>query len=767
MEKNIDLFLFISCWTGLDNEWTNIASPQSASQKLCIQVIQWLKLSNIPTIFWGIEDPPLYGNFINIAKECDFIYTTAEEKVQEYQKDCLNPDVYVMPFGINPLLHNPINMNKYQFNDKVFFAGSWYNDMPERCIDMKMLFDSIIASSKELCFIDRNFAKKAKEIHNIVPSKYKRYLYPSIEHKLLQKVQKCFPWCLNVSTVKDSFTMFANRIPELQAQGRAVISNYSVSVNSTYPNIFTVFRPEEVEPIFNSLTEEELFRHRCIGIRKVMENDTYFQKLSLMLSNAGINIRLPKYKVLVVAEKITPKILKMFHAQILSEEKSLIALENFNEQIKNEYDMIAFWGDNREYEEFYLQDMIHAFKYTHSSYVTKHSFYQGGTLKEGIVHDYTDIIIDWFATLFWSADFTYEQLANITENFPLPNGYAIHPFEYISYPEVKAEKSGEYKLSVIVPCYNNGDHLWSKCFLSLKRSSMFKDMEILLIDDGSTDHYTTSIINRIAKQFPNVKTYFYPEGGSGSASRPRNHGIALSSAPYVTYLDPDNEAVFDGYASLYKKITKKHPAFIVGYMEILELRQYDYKILKNLPSYKAYPGKRLLIDRMKWMPQSMQAMIFNKQWLKDKGILLVEGALGEDTLFFYELAASADRVAMTNIPVHIYYAAVKGSSVNRISIRFFERSYKMEQAQVRSLEKHNILTEYVHQKFCYMLRNWYLGKLSKTDPASYQECLTIVYQIYQLYEPYIQEKLLTPEELKNYKAVTEIFKNNLRSNRDV
>ena len=68
-------------------------------------------------------------------------------------------------------------------------------------------------------------------------------------------------------------------------------------------------------------------------------------------------------------------------------------------------------------------------------------------------------------------------------------------------------------------------------------------MEILLIDDGSTDEETINTISDIKNKYTNVRTYSFTDGGSGTASRPRNKGIELATAKYVTYLDPDNEAI--------------------------------------------------------------------------------------------------------------------------------------------------------------------------------------------------------------------------------
>src|SRR5690606_36977201 len=117
-----------------------------------------------------------------------------------------------------------------------------------------------------------------------------------------------------------------------------------------------------------------------------------------------------------------------------------------------------------------------------------------------------------------------------------------------------------------IPIYNNGEHLEFKCFESLRRSSLFTQMEILLIDDGSTDPNTIRTVKNLAERFSNVRTYFFETGGSGSASRPRNHGLAMATADWITYLDPDNEALNDGYAKLLKLARDNGSDFAIGNM---------------------------------------------------------------------------------------------------------------------------------------------------------------------------------------------------------
>ena len=54
-----------------------------------------------------------------------------------------------------------------------------------------------------------------------------------------------------------------------------------------------------------------------------------------------------------------------------------------------------------------------------------------------------------------------------------------------------------YKISIIVAIYNNGYYLKNKCFTSLKESSIFEDLEMILVDDCSDDEETIEIIKEL------------------------------------------------------------------------------------------------------------------------------------------------------------------------------------------------------------------------------------------------------------------------------
>lgn len=90
------------------------------------------------------------------------------------------------------------------------------------------------------------------------------------------------------------------------------------------------------------------------------------------------------------------------------------------------------------------------------------------------------------------------------------------------------------KISVIVPVYNSIDCL-EKCVRSLCAQT-YADLEILLIDDGSTDG-TAALVEELAKIDSRIRIHHKENGGASSA---RNAGIALATGDYLAFADSDD-----------------------------------------------------------------------------------------------------------------------------------------------------------------------------------------------------------------------------------
>jgi glycosyltransferase involved in cell wall biosynthesis len=88
------------------------------------------------------------------------------------------------------------------------------------------------------------------------------------------------------------------------------------------------------------------------------------------------------------------------------------------------------------------------------------------------------------------------------------------------------------KVSVVIPAYNSARYI-GKTLDSVMNQS-YPELEIILVDDGSTDN-TKDVI----KPYLDKIVYFFQENSGGPAS-PRNVGVALATSNYISFLDSDD-----------------------------------------------------------------------------------------------------------------------------------------------------------------------------------------------------------------------------------
>ncbi|WP_130860477.1 glycosyltransferase [Gracilibacillus phocaeensis] len=763
----MDIFLLVTTWKGLDMGWKGLGNPKIRKHRRdMFNILSYYQSKGIKTIFYSKEDPVNYDIFLELAQKCDYVFTTAEEMVPNYKRDCNSDKVDVLNFGINPLYHNPIGMRKFDKKKEILFSGSWYVKYPHRIDDTQRIFDGVIDNHDKLKIIDRNYELKLER--HFFPKKYVQYTSPAVDHGTLQKLHKLYDWAINLNSVKYSNTMFANRIYELQALGNILLSNYSLGVNNKFPNVFLINNRSEVMDILNGFTEEEKYQHQVYGIRRVMSHETTYKRIIEILEATNTPYPKERKSVAVLVPHKSKAVQAMFDKQSYPH-KELFEVGKFTEELKEQFDMITFFDEGKEYKEFYLEDMINGFKFTDSDYITKDAYYDGDELISGIEHDYVDVIGDKTRTIFWSESFTLDELLNMNESQQRSNGYSIDHFEFNNKSLEKETVKTDYKLSVIIPTYNNGDHLLNKCFNSLKRSSIFDQMELIIVDDGSTDEHTPTIIDHLSDQYANIKTYFYHDSGSGSASRPRNKGIEIASAPYITYLDPDNEAINDGYRYLLEEIDNGNHDFVVGNMlkvadEVLNFNYYKTAMQYNNGDVIRKKNVKQYMLNTSFKAMSIQALVLKKELVTDNNLRMVEGAIGQDTLFFQELLMNAKQVKAIDLDIHIYYAAVSGSVTNVITKKFFERYLLMEQARNQFLRKQDLLAGYMEEKFYTYFKNWYLKRLSKVKDDDLAPAIDTLYKIYELYKDHIKSEendLALFEQLyqqHDYRKIVNTFK---------
>jgi len=108
------------------------------------------------------------------------------------------------------------------------------------------------------------------------------------------------------------------------------------------------------------------------------------------------------------------------------------------------------------------------------------------------------------------------------------------------------------KISVIIPVYNQEKLLNNAITSVINQSFGFENIELILIDDKSTDN-TKSVIESYAEKYDNIVPIFLEEN-SGNPSKARNRGIEYSTTNYIMFLDNDDEYDSKICEKLYDKI---------------------------------------------------------------------------------------------------------------------------------------------------------------------------------------------------------------------
>lgn len=188
-------------------------------------------------------------------------------------------------------------------------------------------------------------------------------------------------------------------------------------------------------------------------------------------------------------------------------------------------------------------------------------------------------------------------------------------------------------ISVIVPIYKVEKYL-PRCIDSLIAQT-YKDLEIILVDDGSPDR-CPQICDSYAERDNRIVVIHQPNAGVSAA---RNAGLKIAKGEHIGFCDPDDWVAPDMYSEMMKEMGEyKAELCICGYDYYDENYQVDKRRL--------YPerepellNQKMVMDRLADMPPSIRHGVCNKLFLKSllRGLAFREGLhSSEDVLFFTE-----------------------------------------------------------------------------------------------------------------------------------
>ena len=201
------------------------------------------------------------------------------------------------------------------------------------------------------------------------------------------------------------------------------------------------------------------------------------------------------------------------------------------------------------------------------------------------------------------------------------------------------------KVSIIVPIYNVEKFL-DKLILSLIQQT-YKDLEIILIDDGSPDN-SGAICDKYAKQDERIKVIHKENGGVSSA---RNCGIDVATGSFIVFVDGDDWLESDCveyFVSLMRK-TNSDMAFSDKNFTTNDRKQsidesYEIWDAEKTVAAFLYPG----------IPIGCWNKIYKTEFLKKNNIKFTMYKSGEGMHFIVTAAQRAKKIAVGHKTVYNY-----------------------------------------------------------------------------------------------------------------
>jgi spore maturation protein CgeB len=289
--NEIDLVFVESAWSGCDKSWEGIMpyAHRVENAEILRQLNAYAGKNNVPTVFWSKEDPPDYEVFKNAASFFDYIFTSDANMIPRYSRDLRRSQVYELPFAAQPALHNPIGKTEEPGKD-LLFAGTWYKRHKDRFLDYERVLEPALNFSGFHIY-DRMFNNPDNSLYGF-PEKYDPFIKGELPYASLLEEYKKYKIFLNVNSVQYSPTMFSRRVFEVLLSGTPVISGYSLGIEKLLggETVQMVSTPEEGMEAIASLLESKEKRHSLSrsGIRRVMEGNTYRDRLRYVFDTVGI-----------------------------------------------------------------------------------------------------------------------------------------------------------------------------------------------------------------------------------------------------------------------------------------------------------------------------------------------------------------------------------------------------------------------------------------------------------------------------------------------
>lgn len=269
-------------------------------------------------------------------------------------------------------------------------------------------------------------------------------------------------------------------------------------------------------------------------------------------------------------------------------------------------------------------------------------------------------------------------------------------------------------ISFAVPCFNSAAYM-EKCVASLLPCG--DDIEIILVNDGSTKDNTAEICDRLAEEHPGIVRAIHKEnGGHGSAV---NYGLAAATGLYYKVVDSDDWLDEDAMKVIMPYLREQAALTEQG-------KTATDLVISNYVYEKVHEGKQNVRDYTNVFPQNreftwdevghfhssqyllMHSAIYRTELLRDMGLQLPEHCFYVDNIFVYVPLPHVKTLRYFDVDAYRYYIGREDQSVNeKVMLSRIDQQIRITKVMIDSVDLNTVastrLRKYMHNYLSMMM----------------------------------------------------------------
>lgn len=254
---------------------------------------------------------------------------------------------------------------------------------------------------------------------------------------------------------------------------------------------------------------------------------------------------------------------------------------------------------------------------------------------------------------------------------------------------------GEIKVSVIVPVYNAEKYLRETLDSILNQT--FKEIEVICVDDGSTDS-SVSIIHEYMEKDNRIALFFQNEE-SDNAAKARNLGLKKAKGDYLLFLDADDVSEKNLIELVYRKALETEADIVMFNVFVMDTQEEMDVYVNAFVNPSKIRGKEIFVPKneraqlFQIMGESVWNKLFKKELIIDNDVFFRPLRQCDDYEFVALASVHATKIAVLNRRLLHYRRDAESSQTSDYSVNW-KAGYMASYYLKEELERRNLYNIY-------------------------------------------------------------------------